>query len=90
MLSWRSGSCKAGQGTSFVGIGSPQSRGPLDLLQLSMTFGERFLHVNFGVGFIVSVITIWVMVGLTFNTSEKNYKMSLTFLGNQDCDEECF
>lgn len=53
----------------------------------SMTFGEIFFNVNFAVGFIVSVITIWLMAGLIFNTSEKKCKMSLTFLGNQGCDQ---
>ena len=52
-----------------------------------MTFVEVFLNVNFAVGFIVSVITIWLMAGLIFNTSEEKYKMSLTFLGNQGCDQ---
>lgn len=51
----------------------------------SMTFGETFFNVNFAVGFIVSVITIWLMAGLILNTSEKKYRMPLTFLGNQGC-----
>ena len=53
----------------------------------SVTFVEIFLNVNFAVGFIVSVITIWLMAGLIFNTSEEKCKMSLTFLGNQGCDQ---
>lgn len=52
-----------------------------------MTFVEIFLNVNFAVGFIVSVITVWLMAGLIFNTSEEKCKMSLTFLGNQGCDQ---
>lgn len=50
-----------------------------------MTFGATYLNVNFAVGFIVSVITIWLMAGLILNTSEKKYRMPLTFLGNQGC-----
>lgn len=45
----------------------------------SMTFGEIYFNVNFAVGFIVPVITIWLTAGLIFNTSEEQCKMSLTF-----------
>lgn len=53
----------------------------------SMTFGEIYFNVNFAVGFIVPVITIWLTAGLIFNTSEEQCKMSVTFLGNQGCDQ---
>lgn len=53
----------------------------------SLTFGEISFNVNFAVAFIVSVIAMWLMASLIFNTSEEKYKMSLTFLGNQGCDQ---
>lgn len=77
---------KQGSGHLLLKSVALKGEGHYDL-QLSMTFGEIFFNVNFGIGFIVPVLIIWLMVGLIFNVSEKKYEMSLTFLGNQGCDQ---